>query len=194
MKICLNTLLACLAVIFRCIACQNVTSFKYQYQQTNLTRSLMINYVNTVRPSKEVDGSYIVFLRQIVSIDEKNQVMTSSVNIYASWSDPRLSWDPVMYSDISKILLPANQLWLPDLVIQNSADTNIFLGVNSNMYAMITSDGGVNLVYSVSNLRTRCAMNVMKFPFDHQVSEKQLTLSKFETIISRHCASTKTRI
>jgi hypothetical protein len=127
----------------------------------------MSNYVNPIRASKIVDGLFKVFLRQIISIDEKNQVMTSSVNIYACWTDSRLSWDSDEYSDISQLLIPASKLWMPDLVIQNSADTNIFTGVNSNTYAMVTCDDDVNVVYSVSNLKTRCPMNVRKFPFDN---------------------------
>jgi hypothetical protein len=56
------------------------------------------------------------------------------------------------------VLIPASRLWLPDSAVLNAADSNIFLSVNPNMYAMVSYDGTANLVYSVPALKTRCKM------------------------------------
>lgn len=55
---------------------------------------------------------------------------------------------------------------MPDMVILNSADSDIFLKINNLSYVVVQPDGKVSYIYSASNLRTRCTMQVYKFPFE----------------------------
>jgi hypothetical protein len=71
-----------------------------------LIDSLMKNYNNQIRPSPQVNGEYVIFFNQIVSLDSLNQVMTSSSYIYIHWLDKRLEWDPSENEDITKIVMP----------------------------------------------------------------------------------------
>jgi hypothetical protein len=52
--------------------------------EQSLITNLLKGYNKIVRPDATVIGEYIVFLRQIVSVDEKNQIMTSSSYIYVT--------------------------------------------------------------------------------------------------------------
>jgi hypothetical protein len=131
---------------------------------TNITKE----YNRVVRPEDIIYVKYILSIKQIVSIDEKNQIMTSSSNIIAYWKDFRLTWDSTNYGEIKRVLIPANRLWLPDLIIVNSADSDVFIKINDQIYALIESNGWVNLIYSAVNLRTRCEIDVKRFPFDKQ--------------------------
>jgi hypothetical protein len=154
-------LLAIFFVLNRRFKCQDVN-------EKNLVAFLMTNYNNQLKPSSPIILNYIFFLNQIVSIDDKNQIMTSSANIYVYWVDPRLSWTPASYGDLQNITIQAKKVWLPDLVILNSADTDNFLRVNDQNMAFVDNSGEVNLIYSMPAIRTRCKLNVRKFPFDQQ--------------------------
>jgi hypothetical protein len=169
-----------LIISFALFSTQQAADYTYQAQQYNLMSSLLTPYQSAIMPAEVVDGQYNIFLKQIVSIDEKNQVMTSSLNIYIQWTDVRLIWNPDNFDDIDQLLIPAKNLWLPDLTILNSADTNIFLNINTNVLALVKSDGWVNIVFSVSNVRTKCALNVHKFPFDKQVASIDFYYNHFQ--------------
>ncbi len=69
-------------------------------------RILGNNYVKHLKPSKKVEGVLMLILKQIVSINEREQIMTSGSNIMASWFDQRLGWDPEMYMNITEFLIP----------------------------------------------------------------------------------------
>jgi hypothetical protein len=66
-------------------------------------------------------------------------------------------WNP-KENGIKEIVILASQIWTPDTVILNSADSNIFLNVPTRMYALVTYEGYVFLIYSAPGLRTRCKM------------------------------------
>ena len=80
--------------------------------------------------------------------------------IKVNWNDPRLTWTPASYNNIEQVIIPASKLWLPDLVVINSVDTNIFLlgSLLSNINVIVDYKGWVNLIYTTTNLKTRCQM------------------------------------
>lgn len=39
-----------------------------------------------------------------------------------SWSDESLRWNPVDYGGINNLILPADEVWLPELSLLNSAE------------------------------------------------------------------------
>ena len=47
-----------------------------------------------------------ISIRQLLSLDQVNQVMTTNIYLSAYWLDPRLKWDPIDYSNLSAILIP----------------------------------------------------------------------------------------
>ena len=126
------------------------------------------NYSSKVRPADTVGISISLSLKQIVSIDEKNQIMTSSSILQLWWEDSRLTWDPSNYSNVSEILVPISTLWVPDFFVINTADTNGFIPIQSQSLALVDNDGWVYMVFSLTNLKTRCSINIKTFPFDTQ--------------------------
>ena len=61
-------------------------------------------------------------LVQLNDIDERNQVMTTTVWLRHEWFDSGLVWDPSKHGNITKMQLPAETIWLPDTVLYNNAD------------------------------------------------------------------------
>lgn len=51
--------------------------------------------------------------------DEKNQVMTTNVWLDQDWNDEMLTWDPELFGNITRITIPCDRIWLPDIVLYN---------------------------------------------------------------------------
>ena len=46
-------------------------------------------------------------------------MMTTIVWVEQEWTDYKLKWDPDEYGGITKLHVPADDIWLPDLVLYN---------------------------------------------------------------------------
>jgi nicotinic acetylcholine receptor len=57
------------------------------------------------------------------------------------WNDAFFKWNPADFGGIKKIRIPCRHIWLPDIVLYNSAD-DYTQGYMQSL-AMITSDGTV---------------------------------------------------
>ena len=106
-------------------------------------------YDKTSRPANTVEIDLAIFFKQIVSLDDKNQIVTSSSVLIASWYDTRLEWNNYTYP-IDSISVNAKQLWLPDLYIINSAESNGFLTVGDFNSAEITKNGVITVNFGLN--------------------------------------------
>lgn len=129
--------------------------------EISLTQKLLNGYSKEYPSSEYTVLQLTIFINQITSIDDSNQQMKSSINIMVEWYDERLQWDTSAYN-IEWVLINANSLWLPDLVILNSVSSNIFLSLDSKTLAYVYYSGVVAVIYSVPTLTTRCSMDVAK--------------------------------
>ena len=82
------------------------------------------------------------------------------------WFDERLIWNQSDYNYLDKIRLPCNKIWLPDIVLYNSADD--YTGEYMQSKAMVKPTGSVFWPPPVK-LRSSCKIDVTYFPFDDQV-------------------------
>ncbi|XP_002741797.2 neuronal acetylcholine receptor subunit alpha-2-like [Saccoglossus kowalevskii] len=105
-------------------------------------------------------------ISQIIDVNEKSQVMTTKVWLRHSWDDNHLEWDPNLYDGISSIRVPAQILWIPDILIYNNADGGY--DVKNMAMANVFSNGTVQWV-PPAIYKSSCRINVEYFPFDEQV-------------------------
>lgn len=117
--------------------------------------------------------------------------MTSSCYFSIKWFDIRLRWNHSEYSNIKKLYVPVKNLWMPDIIIVNTADANGFLTVGDYNLATVYSNGTVNVLLSAISLRTRCKMDARKFPFDTQYCP--LTISSWGQTADRVSFDTSTQ-
>lgn len=138
--------------------------------EENLTSKLFntAKYNKHIRPSKQTRIDLSIGIQQMVSVDEKNQILTLNMYVNQQWLDTRLSWNEYEYGNISQITVIAKSIWLPDTTILNSADDGS-IKPNDNTYAYIQSDGSVYLTTSSAVTRVRCSLNMKHFPFDTQI-------------------------
>ncbi len=138
--------------------------------EESIKNKVFQNYNKLIRPADTVSLGMQLVLKQIINLDEQSQIMTSSSNLFINWLDERLKWNLTNYS-ISHIPLPIFQIWYPsDLFILNTAtNTNGFIPVdNKNNYVYINHEGLIGINLGLISLKTKCKINIYKFPFDEQ--------------------------
>ncbi|XP_055938211.1 acetylcholine receptor subunit alpha-like 1 [Argiope bruennichi] len=104
-------------------------------------------------------------LSQLIDVNLKNQIMTTNVWVEQEWNDYKMRWDPDDYGGVTKLHVPAELIWLPDIVLYNNADGNYEVTIMTK--AILHFDGMVHwkppAIYKSS-----CLMDVEYFPFDEQ--------------------------
>ncbi|GFQ94997.1 neuronal acetylcholine receptor subunit alpha-6 [Trichonephila clavata] len=79
--------------------------------------------------------------------------------------DDYLSWNPIEYGNLTKIRIPCEKIWLPDIVLYNNADDYTRGYMNSR--AMLEPSGNV-FWPPPTKFRSTCPVDVTYFPFDDQ--------------------------
>lgn len=135
----------------------------------NLLDFLFQNYVADIRPVRNVNENITVTLDvfpfQLLGLDEKNQILTSYLWVRQRWKDPKLTWNPAQFNNITEIRIPCHKVWLPDIVLYNNADPNFDRAMDTNIIVRSTGDIMWDQPYIT---RTSCQLQVGDFPFDQQ--------------------------
>lgn len=104
-------------------------------------------------------------LGQILDLNLKQQILSTNVWVEQSWHDHRLIWMPELYGGIDMIHVPAENIWIPDIVLFNNADGNYELTLVAK--AVLYANGTV--VWKPPTMfRSTCEIDVEYFPFDIQ--------------------------
>ncbi|CAG5130934.1 unnamed protein product, partial [Candidula unifasciata] len=91
--------------------------------EQRLLKALVWNYDPAVRPVYDARTPVIIklgtTLTQIIDVDEKNQVLTTNIWLDQEWHDEKLVWNISHYNNITKLRIPCDLIWLPDIVLYN---------------------------------------------------------------------------
>uniref|UniRef100_A0A672QR88 Cholinergic receptor nicotinic beta 2 subunit n=1 Tax=Sinocyclocheilus grahami TaxID=75366 RepID=A0A672QR88_SINGR len=127
------------------------------------------HYNKLIRPatngSELVTVQLMVSLAQLISVHEREQIMTTNVWLTQEWQDYRLTWNPDEFDGMKKVRLPSKHIWLPDVVLYNNADGMYEVSFYSN--AVISYDGSVFWL-PPAIYKSACKIEVKHFPFDQQ--------------------------
>ncbi|XP_034540271.1 acetylcholine receptor subunit epsilon [Notolabrus celidotus] len=104
-------------------------------------------------------------LTNLISLNEKEETLTTNVWIEIQWTDYRLAWNESEYFGISVIRAPCNMVWLPDIVLENNIDGKFDVAYYANV--LIYSNGGMYWL-PPAIYRSTCAVEITYFPFDYQ--------------------------
>ncbi|ROL47888.1 Neuronal acetylcholine receptor subunit beta-2 [Anabarilius grahami] len=107
----------------------------------------------------------MVSLAQLISVHEREQIMTTNVWLTQEWQDYRLTWNPDEFDGMKKVRLPSKHIWLPDVVLYNNADGMYEVSFYSN--AVVSYDGSVFWL-PPAIYKSACKIEVKHFPFDQQ--------------------------
>ncbi|XP_043571310.1 neuronal acetylcholine receptor subunit beta-4-like isoform X3 [Chiloscyllium plagiosum] len=126
-------------------------------------------YNRLIRPAKNsseiVTIAIKVSLSQLISVNEREQIMTTNAWLTQEWNDYRLRWDPANYEGIDKLRISSRHLWLPDIVLYNNADGTYEVSLYTN--AIVYNNGDVFWL-PPAIYKSACRIEVKHFPFDQQ--------------------------
>ncbi|XP_057714130.1 acetylcholine receptor subunit gamma isoform X1 [Corythoichthys intestinalis] len=139
-----------------------------------LFKDLMEGYNKNVRPVENFgDVTQVdikMTLTNLISLNEKEEALTTSVWIEMQWCDYRLRWDQpprsALYKNItSQLRVPSKNIWLPGVVLENNVDGQFEVALYSN--ALVSPNGCVYWL-PPAIYRSACAITINYFPFDWQ--------------------------
>uniref|UniRef100_H0VHT4 5-hydroxytryptamine receptor 3A n=1 Tax=Cavia porcellus TaxID=10141 RepID=H0VHT4_CAVPO len=133
-----------------------------------LSDHLLADYRKSVRPvrdwRKPTTVSIDAIVYAILSVDEKNQVLTTYIWYRQFWTDEFLQWNPEDFDNITKLSIPTDSIWVPDILINEFVD----VGKSPNIpYVYVRHQGEVQN-YKPLQVVTACSLDIYNFPFDVQ--------------------------
>ncbi|CAG02903.1 unnamed protein product, partial [Tetraodon nigroviridis] len=138
-------------------------------EETELIKDLFKDYNKKIRPvvhpEDKVEVQIKLTLTNLISLNEKEETLTTNVWIEIQWIDYRLSWNESEYYGINIIRVPCKTVWLPDIVLENNIDGKFDVAYYANV--LVSSNGGMYWL-PPAIYRSTCAIEITYFPFDYQ--------------------------
>lgn len=136
----------------------------------NLTATLLTNYNPALLPKctgrQRVQLDINMAVRQLILLDEPEQIAIFNMWMRLKWTDCRLYWNPQDFGNITNVVLPFNLLWTPDLTLYESVSEE-FYGFK-DYRPRVMFDGTV--YYNFPTLvESVCQVDALKFPYDTQI-------------------------
>uniref|UniRef100_A0A8C2KAK4 Cholinergic receptor, nicotinic, gamma n=1 Tax=Cyprinus carpio TaxID=7962 RepID=A0A8C2KAK4_CYPCA len=140
---------------------------------TLILRDLMVGYNKNIRPMENhgdiTDVKIKMTLTNLISLNEKEETLSTCVWIEMKWHDYRLRWANrtgfEVYENITRMRLPSKAIWLPDIGLENNVDGRFEVALYTN--TLIDPDGSV-VWLPPAIYQSSCAIKVNYFPFDWQ--------------------------
>ncbi|XP_052215111.1 acetylcholine receptor subunit beta-like [Dreissena polymorpha] len=128
------------------------------------------NYDKWIRPLKNqsnvLEVTLGLTLYSVIDFDQTKQALSTSVQLRVYWQDELLAWEKEDYGGIEGLLFAQDDIWKPDLYLNNSYHS--FTGFGSDDLAVwVTSDGNVSW-YPIQVLESQCSIYTYNFPYDNQ--------------------------
>ncbi|XP_042330075.1 acetylcholine receptor subunit beta isoform X2 [Sceloporus undulatus] len=157
------------AILWGCIWAFSALAVNASEIEGQLHVKLLANYSSTVIPLRSLTERVPVrigmSLSQLISLNEKDEKLTTKVYLNLEWVDYRLSWDPADFEGVTSTTFFSSKVWLPDIVLMNNYDGVFEIALPVNV--LVKHDGTVRweppAVYQSS-----CSIQVTYFPFDWQ--------------------------
>ncbi|XP_036922128.1 acetylcholine receptor subunit epsilon isoform X3 [Sturnira hondurensis] len=96
-------------------------------EELRLYHHLFDNYDPGRRPVRRSEDTvtiaFKVTLTNLISLNEKEETLTTSVWIGLDWHDYRLNYSKSDFGGIESLRVPAKLVWLPEIVLENNSQT-----------------------------------------------------------------------
>lgn len=79
--------------------------------EKQLIDKLLQKYDKNMRPSDTVEIKFSLYLNQIVTLIEQEQIFVINVFLDHEWLDERLKWDPTQHFNVSLLRISSDLLW-----------------------------------------------------------------------------------
>ena len=102
-----------------------VLSERHHTDEEKVARFVFQNYDSCTRPVFNASGTIdILFHFDLVSLtnmEEVKQLLETTAWMELVWIDEMLQWEPSQFNGVEEIRQPSAKLWMPDLILHNSA-------------------------------------------------------------------------
>ncbi|XP_035889078.1 acetylcholine receptor subunit epsilon isoform X3 [Phyllostomus discolor] len=96
-------------------------------EELRLYHHLFDNYDPGRRPVRQSEDTvtitFKVTLTNLISLNEKEETLTTSVWIGIDWHDYRLNYSKKDFGGVNPLRVPAKLVWLPEIVLENNSQT-----------------------------------------------------------------------
>ncbi|XP_004267018.2 acetylcholine receptor subunit epsilon isoform X2 [Orcinus orca] len=138
-------------------------------EELRLYHHLFDNYDPGRRPVQKPEDTVTITLKvtltNLISLNEKEETLTTSVWIGIDWHDYRLNYSKGDFGGIETLRVPSELVWLPEIVLENNIDGQFGVAYEANV---LVSEGGYVSWLPPAIYRSICAVEVTYFPFDWQ--------------------------
>ncbi|XP_066467062.1 acetylcholine receptor subunit epsilon [Tiliqua scincoides] len=138
-------------------------------EDSRLFERLFAGYDKNTRPVRGPEEVVTVKIKltltNLISLNEKEETLTTNVWITHEWKDYRLDYKSEDFGGVKELRVPADMVWLPDIVLENNIDGQFDVAYFCNV---LISPGGSMYWLPPAIFRSTCAIQVTFFPFDWQ--------------------------
>ncbi|XP_062966707.1 acetylcholine receptor subunit epsilon isoform X2 [Cynocephalus volans] len=138
-------------------------------EELRLYHHLFDNYDRESRPVREPEDTVTITLKvtltNLISLNEKEETLTTSVWIGIDWHDYRLNYSKDDFGGLHTLRVPSELVWLPEIVLENNIDGQFGVAYDANVRVF---EGGYVSWLPPAIYRSTCAVEVTYFPFDWQ--------------------------
>ncbi|XP_070585841.1 acetylcholine receptor subunit epsilon [Erythrolamprus reginae] len=136
-------------------------------KELEIYNRLFANYDKSRWPAQRVGEVLQVSLKltltNLISLNTKEETLTTNVWITQQWMDYRLNFSKEEYN--KELRVSSDLVWLPDIVLENNIDGNFEVAYSSNV---LIFPGGSMYWLPPAIFRSSCPIEVTFFPFDWQ--------------------------
>ncbi|XP_004605272.1 acetylcholine receptor subunit epsilon [Sorex araneus] len=138
-------------------------------EELRLYHHLLDNYDSARRPVQGPEDTVTISLKvtltNLISLNEKEETLTTSVWIGIDWHDYRFNYSKDDFGGLDILRVPAELVWLPEIVLENNIDGQFGVAYDANV---LIYEGGFVSWLPPAIYRSTCAVEVTYFPFDWQ--------------------------
>lgn len=178
--------LTILGYVFLHVVCLRTVSHAGTFDDNRkLYEDLRNKMDNKIRPvfnqSDAVYVSILPFLTSLQGLNEKEQVLDTTLTLQLRWIQETLTWDPADYGGIDRVRFSPKDIWVPDIVFENVQTDDFLIKKHEDMKIQVSANGEVEW-RSGSHLLTSCRVSIIHYPFD--IQECLITLGKMYSVDS----------
>ena len=79
--------------------------------EKELIKKIFKDYDKKLRPSDKVEIKFSLYLNQIISLIEQEQILVINAFLDHEWTDPRLSWNQTEFNNITLLRINSDLVW-----------------------------------------------------------------------------------
>ncbi|PWA21574.1 hypothetical protein CCH79_00003134, partial [Gambusia affinis] len=141
-------------------------NYWYVVEHLNLTKNK--DKFTMSRPVKHYEWITLIYIEMkiyaILDVREADQSFISYMWINMQWDNEFIEWNPKEFCGLSKVLVPRESLWMPDITIEEMTEKD---KNQPSPFVSVKYNGWVDYRDDKFMIST-CKMKIFNFPFDIQ--------------------------